>query len=57
MKVAWKKPGLLVLSRGTPDEVVLVNCKTGRIGGSGPGNKVEYCENRLCENCSAIGWS
>ncbi len=57
MKSAWKKPGLLVLSRGTPDEVVLANCKTGRIGGSGTGNMVEYCENRLCENCSAIGWS
>jgi hypothetical protein len=33
VKKAWKKPELIVLVRGRPEEAVLAACKTGTEGG------------------------
>jgi hypothetical protein len=36
-KKQWVKPQLIVLGRGTPEENVLLSCKTGIGGTQGPG--------------------
>lgn len=45
MKKIWKKPKLVVLYRGKPEESVLQACKTGTPGGTGPPNK-NKCNNK-----------
>lgn len=37
-KKAWKKPELIVLVRGRPEEAVLETCKSGSAGGPGNAN-------------------
>ena len=48
-KRAWKKPELIVLVRGTPEEAVLQNCK----GGGSAGPQVKNCAQG--GKCSILG--
>ena len=56
-KKTWSKPELLVLVRGSPDEVLTLNCKTN-FAGVGPTATAAHC-NRVaggrCNNCFAQG--
>ena len=45
MKKLWKKPKLVVLYRGKPEESVLAACKAD-MGGSPPGPAFNKCKNR-----------
>jgi hypothetical protein len=47
--IAWRKPELIVLVRGRPEEAVLGACKTG--GALGPGDQESY------KNCKLRGSS
>jgi len=43
MKKRWKKPQLIVLIRGHPEESVLLFCKVTEIGSEGPQNYIYRC--------------
>ena len=60
----WTKPQLVVLARGTPEESVLVNCKTMNQNPPATGSKeilyqdsCAHGEDYLnCSNCQARGF-
>ncbi len=49
-KKRWSKPQLIVLSRGTPEESVLVRCKGNAKFTPGP----NYCGN-MCQELGGCG--
>ena len=59
MKAEWKKPSLIVLSRGNPEEMVLERCKSVKAGFGGPQNGQNKCDtrgqggNNSCGSCQA----
>ena len=53
MKRKWKRPELIVLIKGRPEENVLFHCKAG-INKDGPVHNASYCKediNGTCTNC------
>ena len=60
-KKKWKKPELLVLVRGKPEEYVLTSCKLVS-GGAGSGASYGSCfyprtDVHLCDTCIDHGYS
>lgn len=49
-KMSWKRPKLIVLGRGRPEEKVLANCKNNQAK-VGPGSSAQQCKNWPA-NCS-----
>jgi hypothetical protein len=49
-KKQWIKPQLIILGRGTPEELVLTTCKRGN--NTAPGPRFEAC-NRAATDCLA----
>jgi hypothetical protein len=53
MKKKWEKPQLIVLSRGKPEELVLMSCKKLNNSYSGPTHDYRFCTIvGNCWNCS-----
>ena len=62
MKHTWKKPELIILVRGRPEEVLLLQCRTNVVG-SGPQQTATHCNEAgpqhdpptqyQCNNCRA----
>lgn len=55
----WRRPELIVLVRGKPEEAVLTACKTSGILGD-PNNAFGYCYQggvSFCAECSQISAS
>jgi hypothetical protein len=53
MKRKWKRPELVVLVKGRPEENVLFHCKAG-INRDGPTGDASYCKVKVsdvCTNC------
>ena len=57
MKKKWKKPELIILHKGTPQEAILTNCKAPSVMGDPTlGMAGQYCGNDKpdsCQNCHA----
>jgi hypothetical protein len=57
MKAEWKKPSLIILSRGNPEEMVLEQCKSVKSAGSGGPqcgqNKCDTTKEGSCQSCQA----
>ena len=51
MKKEWGKPQLIVLSRGKPEELVLMSCKKANNTWAGPEHSYRYCT--YISNCWA----
>jgi hypothetical protein len=52
MQKIWKRPELVVLVRGKPEEAVLAACKLGPGQGIlGPGNQFNACANLPAQEC------
>ena len=51
MKKEWEKPQLIVLSRGKPEELVLMSCKKLNNAWNGPEHQYRRCV--LISNCWA----
>jgi len=52
MDTNWKKPQLIALVRGTPEERVLVNCKTSTdVGATGPVDEFHHCVEIILPQC------
>jgi len=52
MKKTWKKPKLVILYRGKPEESVLAACKANIAGSLGPAKN--KCRARGIGNCNAV---
>ena len=55
-KRAWRRPELIVLVRGRPEEAVLVVCKRGGAVGPADEDPLKNCKFRGAE-CNATGQS
>jgi hypothetical protein len=53
-KKTWEKPQLVVLARGTPEESVLLFCKTRTaMSGANATNDHNHCSQTATTNCAA----
>jgi hypothetical protein len=54
MESKWKKPELIILVRGLPEEAVLASCKLA-LSGSNSGVEDVACVGAVyCANCNAL---
>ena len=57
MKKKWRKPKLIIIARGMPEERVLASCKGG--GASGPDQDESACSQNgaNCDPCAGMSGS
>jgi hypothetical protein len=54
-KKAWKKPELIVLHRGNPEERILSACKTAGVAGYPDNTDTDCIQNgTYCESCHLL---
>lgn len=51
LKKQWKKPKLIILVKGKPEEAVLENCKNNLHAPLSPGSINMNCESWFCSDC------
>ena len=55
-KSRWSEPRLIELVRGSPEEAMLVACRTDSEGSNPakPGTGCKHCYDTICNNCDSL---